>query len=100
MTTKHVEEATRPRRMTRSIGLVLVGTAALMLGMPGCDNDRSKPSPGGAAASTTQPSRHSGAHGAYMAGRGAGNTRSSSSAAHPTHVSRGGFGSTGHSAGS
>jgi hypothetical protein len=26
------------RRMTRSVGLVLVGTAAFMLGMPGCDD--------------------------------------------------------------
>ena len=86
------------RRMSRSIGLVLVGTAALMLGMPGCDDHKDD---GGNAA--TQPSSgHRAAHGVgyYGAGRGSGAGSGSSSSAHNSSTPRGGFGSTGHSVGS
>ncbi len=82
------------RRATRAIGLVLVGTAALMLGMhaTGCDNDDA------ADGSTTTPSSGHGSSGHYY-GHGGRYGRSSYSSS-GSHTSRGGFGSTGHSVGS
>ena len=62
------------KRMTRSVGLVLIGTAAFMLGMPGCDDRGSSSSTNsgnsnsytdadgtsyGQGYSSTQPSRGS-----------------------------------------
>jgi hypothetical protein len=88
----------RPRRMSRSIALVLVGTASLMLGMPGCDDHGGQQN-----AATTQPSAGSHQHGGYRPGYyGAGhaNRGSGTSSAHASRTPRGGFGSTGHSVGS
>ena len=85
----------RPKRMTRSVGLVLIGTAAFMLGMPGCDNR------GGATTRpTTRSSRSSSyhSHGYYGGGQ---RTNGSSLSSHAGgHTVRGGFGSTGHGVGS
>jgi hypothetical protein len=108
------------KRMTRSVGLVLVGTAALMLGMPGgCDdhgsgssNSNANPNSYGQGYSSTQPSRHpsSSSHHYYTSGRrstsggwwssshsgGGSSSGSHSSSGASSHTSRGGFGSTGH----
>jgi hypothetical protein len=108
------------KRMTRSVGLVLVGTAALMLGMPGgCDdrgsNDGNNADPNGYGQgySSTQPSRNSSSsssHHYYTTGRrtrtwgwssspsysGGSSSGSHSSSSSSSHTSRGGFGSTGH----
>jgi hypothetical protein len=83
----------RTKRMTRSVGLVLIGTAAFMLGMPGCDNR------GGTTRPTTRSSRSSSyhSHGYYGGGR---RTNGSSLAHSGGHTARGGFGSTGHGVGS
>ena len=111
--------------MTRSVGLVLVGTAALMLGMPGGCDDRGSSNDGnnadpnnyGQGYSSTQPSRNSSSsssssHHYYSSGRrstsggwwysshsGGGSSSSGgshSSGSSSSHTSRGGFGSTGH----
>jgi hypothetical protein len=113
-------------RMTRSVGLVLIGTAAFMLGMPGCDDRGSNsgssngyssdadPASYGQGYSSTQPSRNSSStsssHHYYTSGRrttpwgwsssssrsGSGTSGSHSSSGASSHTSRGGFGSTGH----
>jgi len=73
------------KRMTRSVGLVLVGTAALMLGMPGCDDHGSSgsgsnyntydssadPNSFATGGSSTRPSRNSSSssHYYYAGGR-------------------------------
>jgi hypothetical protein len=101
------------KRMTRSVGLVLVGTAALMLGMPGgCDDHRDdatqgNPStqPSGYGSSSSSSNRHyytsgrrtpsggwwSSSHSGGSTGSGG---RSSSGAS--SHTSRDGVGTTGH----
>ena len=70
------------KRMTRSVGLVLVGTAALMLGMPGCDDHGSSgsgsnyntydsnadPNSFATGGSSTRPSRNSSSSHYYYAG--------------------------------
>jgi hypothetical protein len=118
-TTNADDRSRRPKRMTQSIGLVLVGTAALMLGMPaGCDRRDNEVERTAGGNASTQPSSssssHRGSHYWYTGGRrtssswssshrgGSSGSSSSSSAGSGTHshTSRGGFGSTGHHASS
>ena len=99
----------RPRRAARTLGLVLVGTAALALGMPGCDDDKPRvkkvtKTANNANANQRATTRPTGsrvgafAGSAYAARRAADAARGGGNDSSSSNTTRSGFGSSGRSA--